>query len=1432
MEEEDTCRICRSGPEEDTPLYHPCKCSGSIAKVHQDCLIEWLQHSKKKSCELCNTELRFHKVYSPTMPAKLPSYLYVRQFLFQLVHFLRYSLRAIFVSIAWLALLPLGNIYVWRLHFWIVDVIVWGLIGGTPPPGRSRASPSLNNTMHNITSLMNVSDTNSTPTLSYEHINSTVETANIADIGHGMSFPLSTIEKLLIRTGASANYRRAFDTLAHDTFEGQVLTCAVVIFFVAIFLLREWCLQNLPQPVEGLAFAGQAPPLARPNALLGAVGAEGENREDFQAVLEEARRNVRARQFDLGETEQDLQHIAATHIEANNDRNHMERPRLRHGGIPEPPELQRMADNWAQNSARMQGERNSDEEERFDEVEASPLTLEEMRGKRAARFSNMHYSAGAEDEEVVVTYTDGESDDWRDVEDSFPNSPLELDKGKGREEQPVSDTEDAQAGPSNYYEEIVEEHRFQGYNEEGDRHYSDDADEGIALEDDDADRRLQSDEEEDDAGDGEEEGEEDEGGMNDPLEPAMEIAADAEGPVIEPQDWEEVAENGERIEDDLEGMLEAVGLRGPVINLLTNMTMMFVLCSFVLALFIAFPYMIGRLLGVGTNVVKLFNLPIKGLRFFTDPFVDFIINQAKVFFYRVLSLKNSQSLYETTSDSATNSLTQQQYRLFTRFTNALWSPWVAFSYGRNITAAGVGMTQDLIESLVPSTKEAVAISSSQSPNLYDAFQASVLSLIANVEDGIHHSQASVKALFFLAEAKTKGGKQQDKVFCVLLGHFYWLVGLLVQKRLSGFYLRWNLTWLKSTVDQQLVVLKVLSFIVLELAVFPWCCGFLWDVSLFPLWDDVTLSSRLVLLQNSPFSVAFTQWSLGTLYMFGLAQFVSNTRNIVRSGVLCFVRDAGDPNFHPIKDILERKSSEQLRKIGVSAVIYSGILTSTVGVCTRLVYYADRNGAVLPLRWEMHQSLTTTGFEFVAIALFVPHLIKSWLPSHLIQKGVKKWWKLVAHQLRISSYLLGGDHPSERGHYVYKTWKALLMGHKNAYKAAGEEGEEEETEEDGKDVYFVKDGGYGRVPADDHAIMTSPIIIRTDANGEPTTDFGQEAQAKQLEAIEKLTKKPRYTITYLPPNFRLRIYTLFFSLWFTLSSLFVILLLCPMIAGRFMLDAVLPTTPIPLHDGFSWLMGAVTMGAFAQAVKTARRITKSNSRRKRIARIYRRSAEFVWMSIFVSLTSTLLGVTVELYLNGLSIRDFSSSPPKAVTLPEISLAHAWSMGMLLQYVIVCALEMKLGANAQIDWEKVPMTLSAFYAIIELRSTNQRRTRIRLLTRKGFLPAILFYLCAIFAPLLLILTIHSMFGKGSTGRARSLCTSIVFNGCISCIFGGFATQIIQRGTDQWTNLIKDELYLISTQLKNYPSESDRREEDIGDDTNATSADGPIPDALLHR
>ena len=53
-EEEDVCRICRNPGDADNPLRYPCACSGSIKFVHQDCLLQWLNHSNARQCEVCS----------------------------------------------------------------------------------------------------------------------------------------------------------------------------------------------------------------------------------------------------------------------------------------------------------------------------------------------------------------------------------------------------------------------------------------------------------------------------------------------------------------------------------------------------------------------------------------------------------------------------------------------------------------------------------------------------------------------------------------------------------------------------------------------------------------------------------------------------------------------------------------------------------------------------------------------------------------------------------------------------------------------------------------------------------------------------------------------------------------------------------------------------------------------------------------------------------------------------------------------------------------------------------------------------------------------------------------------------------------------------------------------------------------------------------
>ncbi|RMZ81668.1 hypothetical protein DV737_g2379, partial [Chaetothyriales sp. CBS 132003] len=117
----DYCRICRGEASPDQPLFYPCKCSGSIRYVHQDCLMEWLAHSKKKHCELCKTPFRFTKLYNQSMPATLPLPLFLRQLLVHalatLVRWLRYGL----VIAVWLVCLPWCIRQVWRGLFWLAD---------------------------------------------------------------------------------------------------------------------------------------------------------------------------------------------------------------------------------------------------------------------------------------------------------------------------------------------------------------------------------------------------------------------------------------------------------------------------------------------------------------------------------------------------------------------------------------------------------------------------------------------------------------------------------------------------------------------------------------------------------------------------------------------------------------------------------------------------------------------------------------------------------------------------------------------------------------------------------------------------------------------------------------------------------------------------------------------------------------------------------------------------------------------------------------------------------------------------------------------------------------------------------------------------------------------------------------------------------------
>ena len=113
-EEEVVCRICRMEGEDDWPLFFPCKCSGSIKYVHQDCLQTWMKHSKITSCELCKHPFDFTPIYSPDTPTMLPPHELLRGLLGRMRGSMRFLGRLVVVICVWLVFIPATTCWISR----------------------------------------------------------------------------------------------------------------------------------------------------------------------------------------------------------------------------------------------------------------------------------------------------------------------------------------------------------------------------------------------------------------------------------------------------------------------------------------------------------------------------------------------------------------------------------------------------------------------------------------------------------------------------------------------------------------------------------------------------------------------------------------------------------------------------------------------------------------------------------------------------------------------------------------------------------------------------------------------------------------------------------------------------------------------------------------------------------------------------------------------------------------------------------------------------------------------------------------------------------------------------------------------------------------------------------------------------------------------
>ncbi|KAI8375652.1 hypothetical protein EDC96DRAFT_496042 [Choanephora cucurbitarum] len=1082
-DEEEICRVCRSEATPEQPLFHPCKCAGSIRYVHQDCLTEWLAHSRKKYCELCEHPFNFTPVYREDMPDKIPARLFIQQLRKKLAFAIITILRMLLVSCIWLVVLPYFTIWTWRLYF---------------------------------------------------------------SLGASLSRHLSRLQQVKHQLGGGSNYHLYNDTMVNnatqtwleeyksrltlqsflaDCFEGQVITCIVIIVFVAVFLLREWIVQNIPM--------------------------EAPLNEDDELILDPHPIPAIA-QINLQQPDELIQ-LDHQNMPWQNDiepspspspvaspswHNDEEIPSLQIGGSIQNEVLPyTRASSLPPTFSRTSS---------FHDPNPGDRTFEFQRAASLEPFNNLTIGSRFEDTEIT-------DNPFMPPELFFQGNPPNAPRMR-HAEAPIG------------MRPILEENEH--------------AQAPVPLE---------------------------------PQEPVLGNNAENNN--------NDVNEGNEEEAEEFEGILEAIGMQGSLWSLLQNCTLMGLLIALSLGAAVWMPYLIGMLF-IMTEAWDMVRVPLKIARLITDPFVDLLFWVS----IDVIGPYIQPLLEDITSSS------------FYSYLLSLFS--------------------------TDSTSGSSLVSQGASLSLVDL----VAQFIEEMKPGFHSALQRYQALAIRQTAF-------DRFACIAIGYavvaFFscWYLTRSAQHRVATVALGRTA---QEAIRHQGIIFKVSLFIAIELVLFPIVCGYLLEFSTLPLFKQSTAATLQGLLSSNPVPSVFLHWFLGTGFMFVFAVLVNFCRDVLRPGVMWFIRDPNDPQFHPIREIIERPALFQLRKIISSAFIYLAVIMIGVG---GMIHALDifTGHAILPLRWNFSYSripLSVVPVDIIILQIGIPAVVRYFKPKVLLKKLFISWMKFTCRQLRLSSFMFGQRRADEEGALVYHTWTALLRRAKpTRYPHDG-------TIENiiGYDVSYMWEGQLLRVPRHDSVPVTERrrMLVPVD----PITLLPLDETERRLghpAANGSGDEEVNTTIVYSPPHFKQRLFAFVGFMWLSSSFFLCSIAVMPVLLGRTLFEVILNDEGKEVHDIYSFFIGSFVLlfiGVICyQIYNTVREITSQATLQAVMDVLWRHTKQWSSWIFRWSFFAISFGVLIPLNL-GILVELYSILPLKKVTEEEYSveLATMWAHGFAFMILL--------------------------------------------------------------------------------------------------------------------------------------------------------------------
>ncbi|KAK3984572.1 putative E3 ubiquitin ligase SUD1 [Cladorrhinum sp. PSN332] len=1433
--EPDTCRICRGEGTPEEPLFYPCRCSGSIKHVHQDCLMEWLSHSQKKHCELCKTPFRFTKLYDPNMPKTLPWHVFTSHMTKLFFTKALVWLRAALVASVWLGWLPYLMRTVWAFLFWLSDegvgsyfffarqngtafgldassTSVW--ISATCPasplfpetttvaskyiplgPAQlAKGAAAVRDAARDGSLTTTILRLIFGPASLAEKPAPTTFNTNMTAISMQRAVPSATSNNsLLSGVGFLRNLTRhkSVNRVVIATLEGQIVTILVIVCFILIILVRDYVVQQQPEINMRAAFAAadndvQVVPQAAPPQPM-----EAENVEEPEIDEDAGAVPFRYRDHAAETADGQGHHHAATTPEASSS-GQLDHPTF--GASPFGGRALNDADNAILEYMKIYREANGDPARILEIAQERNLEVKLESWMQLTRsMLKRTDTAGDEpwDPESPTEHTPSSSTDARhDTRNAFggldaPDQSLEWDwpsgsqsrrHGKGKEAvtDEVEDQDESGLGsmasplrprantdgpkisdaihplannswsfadlpheppaPSSMFlwnpeteSEEVEDARF---TPQSSNNPSSPAPEGGArtpnptlpsFGETEADTHtvepplvepfpLLPEEPQDleppqqipqapppppprrqPVGLAERVADFMWGNMEavDPADMAAGDAAfgiDDADDLDDDEDEDDVLEDGvqqdqgaveaavaaaldpEAIEDaeDLEGILELLGMRGPVAGLFQNAIFCAFLVSITVFLGIVVPYNIGRvtvwtianpvrparILFSVCMFVQDFAMVVLGFASWAASQCIQVLSQA----FRLTSASNYMAATVTTSRSmmvsAINRVGSSFVAEFTYISGSEIRNFSAISHeallllkervGLGFTLLGQAVAYILGGNYATKSSEVASIAANASVIAMEGLKE-LPRLVVNPNSWVLNlSLPEPTAATFNPELAHWSGT--DRFWAIAVGY-------LAISLMAGIYLRRGSPfftgptaqeWEASIIDglnQASGVMKVILIIGIEMLVFPLYCGMLLDLALLPLFEDTTIKSRLIFTLESPLTSIFVHWFVGTGYMFHFALFVSMCRKIMRKGVLYFIRDPDDPEFHPVRDVLERNVTTQLRKILFSAFVYGALVIVCLG---GVVWGLDLSSSnILPIHYSSNEPVLEFPLDLVFYNFVLPLWFRYSKPSDALHTMYTWWFQKCARMLRVTWFLFGErrideegvlvlpeDSPDHnlpwwrklslevdlsRGRVRATSWSTLFT--LDSLKPEPTTPARVKALSDAKNalVYsnqLIPNGRYVRAPASDQVKIPKGRLTFLNVNEDNTRQDGRQ----DLREAD-IYSSDHYQQVYVPPHFRVRVFLFIMFIWIFAAITGVSLTIVPLLFGRWMFKSLIPGH-IRTNDIYAFSIGAYILGTatyamwHARSIYTAVKAWASNSARAVV------DGQAVWKALHV------------------------------------------------------------------------------------------------------------------------------------------------------------------------------------------------------------------------